>query len=79
MATTNVPNNLTKGTGTNLSALVFGDWRNLGINLFSAVDVVFNPYTITTSGYYAIYAYQECDVQVFRTTGFVIASGMITT
>ena len=60
-------------------ALVFGDWRNLGINLFSAVDVVFNPYTITTSGYYAIYAYQECDVQVFRTTGFVIASGMITT
>jgi len=79
VATTNVPNNLTKGTGTNLSALVFGDWRNLGINLFSAVDVVFNPYTITTSGYYAIYAYQECDVQVFRTTGFVIASGMITT
>jgi len=78
-ATTNVPNNLTKGSGTALTSLILGDWTNLIANLFSAVDILFNPFTITVNGYYQIYAYQEVDVQVARGAGFVVANGMITT
>lgn len=78
-ATTNVPNNLTKGTGTNLTALIYGDWQNLIINLFSAVDILVNPFTIATLGYYQVNAYQEADVQVARTAGFRVANAMVTT
>ena len=63
-ATTNVPNNLVKNSVTGLSALIFADWTNLIANLFSAVDLLINPYTITSLGYYSIYAYQEVDVQI---------------
>jgi HK97 family phage major capsid protein len=79
MATTNCPANLTKGTGTNLSALIYGDWTNLVVNLFSAVDILINPYTISTTGYYQIYAYQECDVQILRSPAFQVVKAMITT
>jgi HK97 family phage major capsid protein len=78
-ATTNVPSNFTKGSGTALTAMIFADWSNLIVNLFSAVDLLVNPYTITSLGYYSIYAYQEADVQIARGGGFVIAQGMITT
>jgi hypothetical protein len=47
--------------------------------LFSAVDLLVNPYTITTLGYYSIYAYQECDVQILRGAAFEVANAMITT
>ena len=80
LATTNVPVNLTEGTtGTALTSLVYGNWRDLIVNLFSAVDVLFNPYTITSSGYYGLYAYQECDVAIARGNSFQVANGMITT
>ena len=80
MATTNVPNNLVKGTsGATLSALIFGNWDDLFVNLFSAVDLLVNPYTLATSGYYQVSAYQEADVQFRRTASFVTALDMITT
>jgi HK97 family phage major capsid protein len=79
MATTNCPSNLTKGTGTALSALIFGDWRDLAVNLFDAVDVLLNPYAITTSGFYGLYAYQEVDVQVLRPNSFQVCHAMVTT
>jgi hypothetical protein len=79
MATSNCPSTLTKGTGTNLSALIYGDWTNLIVNLFTATDLLVNPYTITTLGYYAIYAYQEVDVQVKRSAGFEVVSALVTT
>jgi len=40
-----VPNNLTKGTGTNLSALLFGNWSDLIIGEWGALDLQVDPYT----------------------------------
>lgn len=79
MATTNVPANLAEGSGSSLTSLIFGDWSNLVVNLFPGADILVNPYTITTQGYYQIYAYQEVDVQVLRSAGFSIANGLVTT
>jgi HK97 family phage major capsid protein len=39
-----VPSNLTIGTGTNLSALIFGDFSQLLIGYWSAFDLLVNPY-----------------------------------
>ena len=76
--TTNLPSNFTKGSGSSLTSLVHGDWSNLAVNLFSAVDILLNPFTITAGGYYQLYAYQEADVQLLRAAGFIIANGMVT-
>ncbi len=40
----NVPSNLTKGTGTNLSALIYGNWADLLIGYWSAFDLLVNPF-----------------------------------
>lgn len=45
-----VPANLTKGTGTNLSAMIFGNFRDLYIGQWGGIDIVIDPYTRATSG-----------------------------
>ncbi|MGF7213729.1 HK97 family phage major capsid protein [Skermanella aerolata] len=51
-----VPSNLTKGTGTALSALIFGRWTDLMIGYWSEFDLLVNPYEST--------AYSKGNVQV---------------
>lgn len=45
-----VPATLTKGTGTNLSAMIFGNFRDLYIGQWGGIDIVIDPYTRATSG-----------------------------
>lgn len=40
-----VPSNLTKGTGTNLSAVIFGNWEDLVIAQWGGLDLVIDPFT----------------------------------
>jgi HK97 family phage major capsid protein len=39
-----LPNNLTKGSGTGLSALVYGNWADLLLGYWSEFDLLVNPY-----------------------------------
>lgn len=41
----NVPKNLSKGAGTNLNAMIFGNWADLIIAQWGGVDLMVNPYT----------------------------------
>ena len=41
----NLPNNLTKGTSTDLSMTVFGDWSSVIIGIFGGIDVQVDPFT----------------------------------
>lgn len=45
LRSTNVPSNLTKGTGTNLHAIIFGLWRELLIGQWGGMDLLMDPYT----------------------------------
>ena len=57
MASTNlVPSNLSKGTGNNLSALIFGNFNDLLLGYWSEFDLLVNPYEST--------AYAKGNVQV---------------
>ena len=60
--TSNVPSDLTKGTGTALSALIFGDFSQLMIGLFSTADILIDPYTGGSAGTVRIRVMQEVDI-----------------
>lgn len=57
-----IPSNLTKGSGTNLSAIIFGNWSDLIMAQWGGFDITVDPYTsadqnlikITTQTYYDI-------------------------
>jgi HK97 family phage major capsid protein len=78
-ATTNVPNTLTKGTGTNLSGLLYGNFRDLIINMFTAVDVLVNPYQWSTTGFVRLQAFLDVDVQAAQPLAFARVVDMVTT
>ena len=68
--TNSVPSNLTKGTGTNLSALVFGNFADLIIGLWGGLDLMADPFTFSTTGAVRITALQDVDVAVRNVESF---------
>lgn len=44
------PNDLTKGTGTNLSALIYGNFSDLYIGLWGGLTIMVNPYRQSNTG-----------------------------
>lgn len=59
-----VPSNLTKGSGTNLSAIIYGAWSDLFIAYWSAVDVLVNPYhqDVASKGGVLVHAFLDADI-----------------
>ncbi len=71
------PDNL--GAGTNESALIYGDFSELLIGLWSALDVLVNPYEATaySKGNVMVRAMATCDVALRNPTAFVKATGVL--
>jgi HK97 family phage major capsid protein len=67
-----VPNNLVKSTGTNLSAILFGNWADLVLCLWSGLDVLVDPYTGSSSGTVRVVCMQDADVNVRHPESFNI-------
>ena len=65
-----VPRNLTKGSGTNLSALLFGNFADLLIGMWGGLDLLIDPYTGGTAGTLRTIALQDVDVAVRRVASF---------
>jgi HK97 family phage major capsid protein len=72
-----VPFNLTKGTGTNLSALIFGNWNDLIIGQWGAIDVLVDPYTAGASGSIKIRLLQDLDIQIRHPQSFAVINDII--
>ena len=78
IASTLLPNNLTKGTGSNLSSLIYGDWTNLVIGLWTgAVGISVNPYAWATTGYYVVTTLADVDVAIRQPKGFVKVTDIV--
>jgi HK97 family phage major capsid protein/HK97 family phage prohead protease len=73
-----VPSNLTKGTGTNLSAIVFGNFADLLIGMWGTLDLMVDPYTNSTSGTVRVVALQDVDVAVRHAESFATMVDAIT-
>lgn len=74
-----VPSNLTKSSGTNLSAMIFGNWADVILGFWSGVDVIADPYTQAASGALVLTMLQDCDVAIRRGESFAKIVDIATT
>lgn len=65
-----VPSNLTKGSGTNLSAIIFGNFADLILGMWGGLDLTVDPYSNSTSGTVRVVALQDVDVAVRHAESF---------
>jgi hypothetical protein len=77
----NVPSVLTKGTGANLSALIFGDWAQLIIGFWSELDTLVNPFESTaySKGNVQVRCMMTADVGIRQPLAFAAITDMVTT
>ena len=76
-STTLVPSDLTKGTGSNLSAAIFGNFSDLMIGMFGGLDVLVDPYTGSSTGATRVALYQDIDVAVRHAESFAAIKDII--
>lgn len=69
-----IPNNLVKGTATNLTAAFFGDFSNVLLGIWSGMDVMANPYSEFDQAIIQIRAMQLADLNLTRGDHFVVAT-----
>lgn len=74
----NVPSNLTKGTGTDLSAMIYGNWADLLIGEFGAMEIIVDPYTNSDTGRVRITAHSFWDIAPRHAESFAIANDIVT-
>lgn len=79
VATTSVPNNLAKGSGTGLSALAYGNWSDVLINHAPAVYVLINPHSMDRSGDIRITAWLEVRILFRHLESFIAFKDVQTT
>jgi HK97 family phage major capsid protein len=65
-----VPGNLTKGAGTNLSAILFGNFADCLIGMWGGLDLLVDPYTSSTTGTVRFIVLQDVDVALRRLESF---------
>ncbi|MFO1337927.1 MAG: phage major capsid protein [Burkholderiaceae bacterium] len=66
-----LPNNLTKGTSTDCSLLIFGDWTQLMLGFFGGgVELIVDPYTLAVQGQIRIIVNMFCDVGIRQPGSF---------
>jgi HK97 family phage major capsid protein len=65
-ASTNVPANITQGSGSNLTAAILGDFGSVCANYFGLLDVLVNPYLQSSSGVVRVSIFFDVDVQHLR-------------
>jgi HK97 family phage major capsid protein/HK97 family phage prohead protease len=73
-----MPGNITKGTGTNLSAMLFGNWADLMIGMWGSLDLMVDPYTGSTAGTVRVVALQDVDVAVRNLESFASFVDIVT-
>ncbi|MFH6966474.1 phage major capsid protein [Flavobacterium sp. FlaQc-28] len=79
-ATSNhVPANLTKGTGTNLSALLFGDFSQLNIHEWNFMDLSVDEFSRKKEGLIEVTINIFLDVLIKQPKAFSVVKGIITT
>jgi len=76
--TQTVPGNLVKGTGTALSAAIFGNWSDLLVGQWGGLDLTVDPYTLATNGQIRIIIQSFFDVLVQRPKAFAAMKDIIT-
>lgn len=79
LVTSNLPNNLTKGTSSsNCSAVIAGDFSNLKVCQWGGLDIVIDPYTAAAEGQTRIICNTYWDTTIKRAGTIVKTLDLIT-
>jgi HK97 family phage major capsid protein len=65
-----VSSTLTKGNQSASSAIFFGNWADLVIGFWSGIDILVDPYSMSTTGAVRVTAFQDLDVGVRHAESF---------
>jgi HK97 family phage major capsid protein len=79
ITTSLVPSTLSKGTGSNLSAMIFGNFNDLVVGEWGSLDVLFDPYTGSSTGAMRVTVFMDVDVAVRHAESFAAITDMVTT
>lgn len=79
LASTSVPANLTKGTGTALSAVILANWSDLVVGDWSGLDLVVDPFSFSSSGTTRVVALMDVDIGLRRVESFCVIKDALTT
>jgi len=77
LVSNHIPSDLTKGTGTNLSSIVFGNWSELILAHWNALDILVDPYTMGLSGGIRIRVMMDIDISIRHPQSFAIIEDAI--
>jgi len=78
-ASGNVPANLTKGTSSGVcSAIIFGNWADLVIGRWGGLDLLTDPYAMSTSGGVRVIALLDCDFGIRHAASFAAIKDALT-
>ena len=73
-----IPGNLTKGAGTNLSAAIFGDFSRLVCAEWGSYDLAADPYDRFLAGGVRVRIIHMCDINVTQEKAFSVATDIQT-
>jgi HK97 family phage major capsid protein len=75
--TNSLPATGTKGSGTGLSTMIYGNFADLVVAFWNGLDLMVDPYTGSSSGTVRIVALQDVDVEVRHPLSFAVATDII--
>ena len=78
IASSQVPSNLTKGSGTGLSAAIFGDFSAVYIATWGGAIITVNPYSGDREGLIRLVIEQHADVAIRHAESFSIVKDIVT-
>ena len=73
-----VPSNLTKGSGSSLSAMIFGNFQDLVVGEWGSLDVLFDPFSGSNTGAMRVTVFMDVDVAVRHVKSFAAIQDMTT-
>ena len=76
-SSTLVPSDLSKGTGSNLSAMLYGDFSQIMLGFWSGVDVVVDQSSLSTSGGTRLAFFQDLDVALRYPESFAVIKDIV--
>ena len=78
-STNQVPSNGTKGTGSHLSALIFGDFSQVLMASWGVLELLPNPYGAGfEQSIVQIRALHDCDIAVRHPEAFAVCTDIVT-
>jgi HK97 family phage major capsid protein len=72
-----LPQNIAKGSGTNLHVMIFGNWEDLIYAMWSGMDTIVDPFTQAANGGVVITTLQDFDVNIRHYQSFCNCTDVI--